>query len=97
MRPSVPDNSDIIEIAVTSHLNRNVLPGKRINNKHKIMPALFTSPRFLGIVAVGILQALVLFNVISSVQGDGLINIISGIIAAAVAVGSLDRIGSQVS
>ena len=56
---------------------------------------LLKSPRFIGIVAVGVLQTLVLFSVISSVQGEGLINIVSGIIAAAVAVGSLDRVGKQ--
>ena len=56
---------------------------------------LLKSPRFLGIVAVGALQALVLFSVITGVQGEGLINIVSGIIAAAIAVGSLDRVGKQ--
>lgn len=56
---------------------------------------LLKSPRFIGIVTVGVLQALVLFSVITGVQGEGLINIVSGIIAAAVAVGSLDRVGKQ--
>ncbi len=56
---------------------------------------LLQSPRFLGILAVGIIQALVLFSVISGVQADGLANIVSGVIAAAVAVGSLDRVGKQ--
>ncbi len=59
------------------------------------MMNLLTSPRFLGILAVGVIQSLVLFSVITGVQGEGLANIVSGIIAAAVAVGSLDRVGKQ--
>lgn len=56
---------------------------------------LLNSPRFQGILAIGVLQALVLFNVITSVQGEGLILIIQSIIAGAVAVGSLDRVGKK--
>jgi len=59
------------------------------------MPAIFSSPRFWGIVAIGLLQALVLFNIITSAQGEGLIQIIQGIIGSAVVVGSLDRVGKK--
>ena len=53
--------------------------------------ALFSSPRFQGVLVIAILQALVLFNVISSVQGEGLIQIIQGIIATAIVVKTVDR------
>jgi hypothetical protein len=86
------NDDEIISEVGFSHFHRNMIPRKHININNKIM-SLIQSPRFLGIVAIGILQALVLFNIISGVQGEGLINIISGIIAAAVAVGSLDRVG----
>lgn len=56
---------------------------------------LLSSPRFQGILAIGLLQALVLFNVITSAQGEGLVMIIQTVIAGAVAVGTLDRVGKQ--
>lgn len=56
---------------------------------------LLQSPRFLGILTIGVIQALVLFKVIDGVQGEGLANIVSAVIAGAVAVGSLDRVGKQ--
>ena len=59
------------------------------------MKSLLQSPRFLGIVTIGVLQALVLFNVITGVQGEGLIQIVQAVIAGAVAVGSLDRVGKK--
>ena len=59
------------------------------------MQNLLGSPRFQGILLIGALQALVLFNLITSVQGEGLILIVQSIIAGAVAVGSLDRVGKQ--
>ncbi len=59
------------------------------------MKDLLKSPRFLGIVAIGILQALVLFNVIDSVQGDGLVVILQGVIAGAVTVRTIDRAGDK--
>lgn len=59
------------------------------------MIKLLLSPRFQGILAIGLLQALVLFNVITGVQGEGLIKIVSAVIAGAVVVGSLDRVGQK--
>jgi hypothetical protein len=90
-----PTDDDIITEVAFSHFRRNTIPRTHINNNIKIM-SLLTSPRFLGIVTVGIIQALVLFGIISGVQGEGLANIISAVVAGAVAVGTLDRIGSQV-
>ena len=57
----------------------------------KIMKKLFQSPRFLAVLTIGLLQALVLFNVISGEQGEGLILIIQGIIGSAVVVRTVDR------
>lgn len=59
------------------------------------MLTLLKSPRFQGILIIGILQALVLFNVISGVQGDGLVQIIQAIIAGAVVVKTVDRGGDK--
>lgn len=58
--------------------------------KEKLI-ALFSSPRFLGVLAIAFLQALVLFNVITSVQGEGLIQIIQGVIGIAVTIKTIDR------
>ncbi len=54
-----------------------------------------TSPRFLGVVVIGVLQALVLFNIITSEQGEGLVLIIQGIIGSAVVVRTVDRTGDK--
>lgn len=59
------------------------------------MLSLIKSTRFQGILIIGALQALMLFNVITSAQGEGLIQIIQAIVAGAVAVGTLDRVGKQ--
>ena len=56
---------------------------------------LLKSPRFLGILSIAILQALVLFNVINGVQGDGLVVIIQSVIAGAVVVRTIDRTGDK--
>jgi hypothetical protein len=56
---------------------------------------LFKSPRFLGVVAIGVLQSLVLFNMINSTQGEGLTLILQGIIAAAVVVRTVDRVADK--
>lgn len=58
---------------------------------------LFSSPRFIGLVIVGGLQALVLFNVITSVQGEGLIQIIQSVIAGAVVIKTVDRASEKVA
>lgn len=55
------------------------------------MKKLFQSPRFLAVLTIGLLQALVLFNVISGEQGEGLILIIQGVIGSAVVVRTVDR------
>ena len=59
------------------------------------MPSLLTSPRFLGIFIIAVLQGLVLFNVIDSVQGEGLIVIVQSVIAGAVVVRTVDRVGDK--
>lgn len=59
------------------------------------MVSLIKSPRFLGIVAVAVLQSLVALGYVSSDLATGLINIWSVAISSVVAVGSLDRVGSQ--
>jgi len=58
--------------------------------KDKII-ALISSPRFIGLVIVGGLQALVLFNVISGPQGEGLTQIIQAIIGGAIVIKTVDR------
>ncbi len=52
---------------------------------------LLKSPRFLGILAIGILQALVLFKVLTGDQVQGLVTIVQGIIGSAVVVRTVDR------
>ena len=52
---------------------------------------LFASSRFQGVLAIGILQALLLFNIITNAQMEGLVQIIQGIIATAVVIRSVDR------
>ena len=59
------------------------------------MPQLLKSPRFLAVLVIGALQALVLFNVINSEQGEGLILIIQGILGSAVVVRTVDRVGDK--
>ena len=59
------------------------------------MKDLFKSPRFLGILVIAVLQGLVLFNVIDSAQGDGLVVIIQSVIAGAVVVRTADRLGDR--
>lgn len=56
---------------------------------------LLKSPRFWGIVAIGLLQGLVLFNIITNVQSEGLIQILQAIIAGAVVVRTVDRNGDK--
>lgn len=56
---------------------------------------LLKSPRFIGILVIGLLQGLVLFNIISGIQGEGLIQIIQAIIAGAVVVRTVDRTGDK--
>lgn len=64
-----------------------------INDKNMLtsLKLLFSSSRFLSILAIGILQALVLFGIVTSVHGDGLIQIIQMIIGAGVIVKTVDR------
>jgi len=52
---------------------------------------LFSSSRFQGVLIIGLLQALLLFNVITNVQMEGLVQIIQTIIGAAVAIRTMDR------
>lgn len=53
-------------------------------------PILF-SPRFQGVLVIGILEALVLFKVIDGTQFEGLARIIEAVIGTAVAVRTVDR------
>lgn len=64
--------------------------------KEKIV-ALLSSPRFIGLVIVGFLQALVVFNVITGVQAESLIQIVQSIILGAVAIRTLDRNAEKVA
>ena len=52
---------------------------------------LLKSNRFQGILAVALLQALVVFNVITSTQGESLIQILQTIIGAAIVIRTADR------
>lgn len=52
---------------------------------------IFTSPRFIQLLIIAIIQSLVLFSVVSSDTGTGLVNIISGLFAASVAIGTVDK------
>lgn len=56
---------------------------------------LLKSPRFLGLLVIAILQGLVLFNIITSIQGEGLIQIIQAVIAGAVVIRTVDRGGDK--
>lgn len=49
------------------------------------------SSRFQQMILIAILQSLVLFNVITSDQGTGLINIISYLFGASVLIRTVDR------
>lgn len=64
--------------------------------KEKLV-ALLSSPRFVGLVIIGALQALVLFNVISGAQGEGLIQILQTIIGGSVVIKTIDRASEKVS
>lgn len=57
--------------------------------------SLLGSPRFHGILIVAVLQALVLFNIINSEQGEGLILILQGVIAAAIVNKTVDKVGDK--
>lgn len=58
--------------------------------KDKVI-ALLSSIRFLQLVVVAVIQALVLFSVISTDQGTGLANIISALLVGSVGLGTIDR------
>lgn len=59
------------------------------------MIELLKSIRFQAILIIGLLQALVLFNIITGVQGEGLVQIIQAIVAGAVVVRTVDRSGDK--
>jgi hypothetical protein len=81
------------------NINKGRFYDYQLKNKKMInisgLGNLFSSPRFLGILAVAILQALELFGVVTSVHSQGLVQIIQAVIASAVVVGTTDRISSQ--
>jgi hypothetical protein len=53
--------------------------------------SVFTSPRFLQLLLVAVLQSLVVFNLITSEQGEGLINILSALFVGSVAIRTIDK------
>lgn len=57
--------------------------------------ALFSAPRFQAALVIGVLQALVLFNVVTSEQGQGLILIIQSIIGYGAVTGTVDKLGEK--
>jgi len=57
--------------------------------------SLLKSPRFIAVLVIGILQALVLFNIITGEQGEGLVLIVQSIIGSAVVVRTADRFGDK--
>lgn len=57
--------------------------------------SLLSSPRFQAILVAAVLQALVLFKVISGEQGEGLVLIIQGVLAAAVLNKTVDKVGDK--
>ena len=62
-----------------------------MEGKKQALIDLFTSSRFIGVLIVGLLQALLLFNLITNTQMEGLVQIIQTIIGAAVAIRTMDR------
>jgi hypothetical protein len=56
---------------------------------------LFSSFRFQQLLVVAILQALQLFNVLDSVQAQGLTDIISTLLIGSVAVGTIDKFNTS--
>lgn len=64
--------------------------------KNKIVQ-LVTSVRFLQLVVVAVLQSLVLFSIISTEQGEGLINIISALLVGSVGIGTIDKFSAAKS
>jgi len=52
---------------------------------------IFQSARFIQLVIVAILQSLVLFNVLTTEQSVGLVNIISALFGASVVIGTVDK------
>ena len=52
---------------------------------------LLKSSRFQGLIAIAFLQSLVLFSVITTEQGAGLIQIIQSLIGAAIVIRTADK------
>jgi len=52
---------------------------------------IITSTRFIQLFIVSVIQSLVLFNVVTSVQGEGLINIISALLIGSVTIRTVDK------
>lgn len=59
------------------------------------MNGIFQSPRFWLIVAIAVLQALAVFNVLGGEQVDQLINIISIALGGIIANKTIDKIGEK--
>ncbi len=59
------------------------------------MMNLLKSSRFQGILLIAILQALVVFNVITGDQATQLITIIQAVAAGAITVRTVDRFGDK--
>jgi len=63
--------------------------------KEKLV-ALLSSPRFIGVLIIGALQTLVVFNVITGEQATKLIEIVQGVILAAITIKTLDRSAEKI-
>ena len=62
--------------------------------KEKIFTLLYSS-RFQGALGIAVLQALVLFNLITDVQLEGIVHIVQGLIAVAITIRTVDRLGDK--
>lgn len=60
------------------------------------MKELLKSARFQGILVIAVLQVLMVFNIISSGQLEALVQIVQTVIAGAVVVRTVDRMGEKI-
>lgn len=58
---------------------------------------LFTSIRFIQLVVVAVLQVLVVMNIIDSVQGEALTQVIQALILGSVTIGTIDSAATKAS
>lgn len=75
-------------------IKKVVKNGKIQSMKNKIR-GILSSVRFWQMFIVAVLQSLVLFSVISSEQGSGLIDIVSALLVGSVAIGTIDKVAKK--